>query len=60
MIDKEFDKKCMEIALEQAERAAHEGEVPVGAVLLKGDRILAKDHNRCICLLYTSPSPRDS
>jgi tRNA(Arg) A34 adenosine deaminase TadA len=48
MIDKECDKKYMGIALEQAERAAHEGEIPVGAVLLMGDRILAKDHNRCI------------
>ena len=48
MIDKEFDKKYMKIALEQAERGGQKGEIPVGAILLKDDRILAKDHNRCI------------
>jgi len=48
MIDKEFDKKYMKMALEQAEQAGHKGEIPVGAILLKEDRILAKDHNRCI------------
>ncbi len=38
----------MEMALEEAEEAGRKGEVPVGAVLVKGDRILARDHNRCI------------
>jgi len=36
------------MALEEAEEAGQRGEVPVGAVLLKGDQVLAKDHNRCI------------
>jgi tRNA(adenine34) deaminase len=48
MIDKEFDEKCMKMALEQAERACQKGEIPVGAILLKGDQVLARDHNRCI------------
>jgi tRNA(adenine34) deaminase len=48
MIDKEFDKKYMKMALEEAGKAGQRGEVPVGAILLKGDRVLAKDHNRCI------------
>jgi tRNA(adenine34) deaminase len=48
MIDKEFDEKYMKMALEQAERACQKGEIPVGALLLRGDRVLAKDHNRCI------------
>ena len=48
MIDKEFDEKYMKMALEEAERACQKGEIPVGAILLKGDRVLAKDHNRCI------------
>jgi len=48
MIDKEFDEKYMKIALEEAEKAAQRGEVPVGAILLKEDQVLAKDHNRCI------------
>lgn len=36
------------MALEQAERACQKGEIPVGAILLKGDQVLARDHNRCI------------
>jgi tRNA(adenine34) deaminase len=48
MRDKEVDERCMKMALEEAERAGREGEVPVGAILVKGDQILAKDHNRCI------------
>jgi tRNA(adenine34) deaminase len=48
MIDKEFDEKYMRMALEEAEKAGQRGEVPVGAILLKGDWVLAKDHNRCI------------
>jgi tRNA(adenine34) deaminase len=46
--DREFDKKFMKMALKEAERAGQRGEVPVGAILVKGDRVLAKDHNRCI------------
>ena len=36
------------MALKEAEKAARDGEVPVGAILVKGDQVLAKDHNRCI------------
>jgi tRNA(adenine34) deaminase len=45
-----IDEKCMEIALEEANNGALEGEVPVGAVLIKGRDIIARDHNRCIQL----------
>ena len=38
----------MKMALKEAEHAGQRGEVPVGAILVKGDRVLAKDHNRCI------------
>ena len=48
MINKEFDEKYMRMALKEAEIASRRGEVPVGAILLKGDQLLAKDHNRCI------------
>ncbi len=48
IIDKGFDETCMKMALEEAEQARRGGEVPVGAVLVKGDRIVAKNHNRCI------------
>lgn len=40
----------MRIALEEARAAAREGEVPVGAVLVKDDDIVAKGHNRPIAL----------
>jgi tRNA(adenine34) deaminase len=48
MKDKTFDKEYMKMALEEAEEAGRKGEVPVGAILVKGDQVLAKDHNRSI------------
>ena len=38
----------MKMALEEAEQGGAKGEVPVGAILVKGDQVVAKDHNRCI------------
>ena len=38
----------MDLALEQARLAEAEGEVPVGALLIRDNRILAADHNRVI------------
>ncbi len=46
--DIKCDERYMKMALEEAEKAGQRGEVPVGAILLKGDQVLAKDHNRCI------------
>jgi tRNA(adenine34) deaminase len=48
MIDNEVDEKFIKMALEEAEEAGRNGEVPIGAILVKGDRVIAKDHNRCI------------
>jgi tRNA(adenine34) deaminase len=45
MID---DEKWMSFALEQARKAEKEGEVPVGAILVKDDLIIAKAHNKPI------------
>lgn len=45
-----IDERCMEIALEEANTGALEGEVPVGAFLTRGGDIIARDHNRCIQL----------
>lgn len=36
----------MRLALAEARLAAAEGEVPVGAVLVRGDKVLAQAHNR--------------
>jgi len=44
----DLDENYMKMALKEAEGAGRKGEVPVGAILVKGDRVLAKDHNRCI------------
>jgi len=47
---RESDEALMKIALEEARKAAQQGEVPIGAVLSIGERIIAKNHNRCIQL----------
>ena len=39
-------EKMMALALAQARLAAAEGEIPVGAVLVRGDQVLAQAHNR--------------
>lgn len=41
-----FDVSGMRIALEEAEKALHEGEVPIGAALFRGEKLLWSDHNR--------------
>lgn len=40
--------KWMEIALQEAENAFDEGEVPVGAIVVKDSRIVARAHNLCV------------
>ena len=40
------DEQCMRRALELAQQAASEGEVPVGAVLTKDSEIIAEGRNR--------------
>ena len=39
------DESMMRLALEQAQRAAGVGEVPIGAVVYRGDEVLAAAHN---------------
>lgn len=48
MIEKNFNEKFMKMALEEAEEAGRSGEIPIGAILIKGDRVIATNHNRCI------------
>ena len=40
----------MVMALEEAKRAGEEGEVPVGAVLVSGGRVIARGRNRPIAM----------
>src|SRR5579871_3429168 len=44
------DARWMRAALREAEHAAAEGEVPVGAVVVQAGRIIARAHNRPIHL----------
>src|SRR5690554_4806365 len=43
-----FDEFCMAEALDLAQRAADAGEVPVGAVIAQGDKIVGRGWNRNI------------
>ncbi len=40
------DEEYMRIALEEAERAEQEGEVPVGAVVVVEGEVISRQHNR--------------
>lgn len=40
------DERMMRLALTEAAKAAMEDEVPIGAVVACGDRVLAKTHNQ--------------
>ena len=42
-----MSNKFMEAAIAEARRAAAEGEVPVGAVIVRGGEIIAAGHNAC-------------
>lgn len=45
MIDPFDDSYFMKMALQEAEIAYEKGEVPVGAVIVAGNRIIARAHN---------------
>ncbi len=42
----ELLEKFMEEALKEAEKAKQEGEVPVGAIIVKDDKIIARGYNQ--------------
>jgi tRNA(adenine34) deaminase len=42
------DEKWMKIAIQEAIKAENEGEVPVGAVLVKNGKLIAQAHNQPI------------
>lgn len=49
VISAEGDRDCMRRALDLARKGASEGEVPVGAVLVRDGCIIAEGYNRPIC-----------
>lgn len=42
---REKDEKYMRMAIEEAERALAKREVPIGAVVVAGDRVIGRGHN---------------
>ena len=40
-----FDERMMRLALSEAEKARAEGEIPVGAVVVRGEEVIARAHN---------------
>lgn len=44
-VGREQDEKYMRMALNEAERALAKREVPIGAVVVAGDRIIGRGHN---------------
>lgn len=47
-IEMETDVNFMRIALDEARAAAEAGEVPIGAVIVRDDRVIARSGNRTI------------
>ena len=45
-ISAELDRRFMQAALEEAKNAANEGEVPVGAVIVRSGEVIATGRNR--------------
>lgn len=50
MDDKEKDERYMRMALQEARAAFEAGEIPVGAVVVCKDRVVARSHNLTECL----------
>lgn len=46
MIEGKSDEFYMELALREAVKAANAGEVPIGAVIVKDDRVIARSWNQ--------------
>lgn len=47
MNDKQSINRYMQAALEQAQKACDSGEVPIGAVIVSNNEIIAKAYNTC-------------
>jgi tRNA(adenine34) deaminase len=48
ILSQEQDERWMQYALDLADRAQLQGEIPVGAVLIKDDKIIGQGWNLCI------------
>lgn len=43
-----MSEKWMQLALKEAQKALQKGEVPIGAVIVQNDQLIAKAHNQTI------------
>lgn len=43
------DVRMMRLCLEEAERARTEGEIPIGAIIVKDGEVISRAHNLCEC-----------
>lgn len=50
MMDISRDERFMRMAIQEAQKAADKGEVPVGAVIVYEKKVLARAHNLCVQL----------
>lgn len=48
------DEYFMRLALTEARQAAEEGEIPIGAIIVCNDKLIARAHNRSEALLDTT------
>ena len=44
-VSSQQDEKYMRMAIEEAERALAKREVPIGAIVVAGDRVIGRGHN---------------
>lgn len=44
-VSSQLDEKYMRMAIEEAERALAKREVPIGAIVVAGDRVIGRGHN---------------
>lgn len=42
----DFDKEFMTLALEEAQHALSQDEIPIGAVIVKDGHVIARAHNQ--------------
>ena len=50
MVDRAKDERFMRMALQEAKEAFDADEIPVGAVIVCKDRVVARAHNLTECL----------
>jgi deoxycytidylate deaminase len=53
--ERDHDERWMRLALEEARLAASEGEVPIGAVIVRENEVIARSHNIRLTVMIHGP-----